>query len=79
MAEPERTLEQAAEAVIEEFLTLLDGCDDDDTVRPQLLLESLRDAINPDMEIPESGLTAREVKARLREGRRWLAEGETIP
>jgi hypothetical protein len=39
----EWTLEQAAELIAEVMLTLLDGADDDDVVRPALVLEAMRD------------------------------------
>lgn len=80
MTEPEWTLEQAAEVVLEQFVTLLDGCDDDDTVRPALVLEALRQIYAPSMEVkwPE-GLTAGEMRERILDARRRLAEGEQVP
>jgi hypothetical protein len=74
------TLEQAAELVLEQMLSLLDGCDDDDTVRPALVFEALRQEWAPDLDVePLGDQTAGDVRRRLHAARRALAEGDLIP
>lgn len=77
----EQTLEQAAELVLELMLDLLDGCDDDDSVRPALVFEALRQAWAPHGEVEplKDGTTAGEVRARAAAARAALARGELIP
>lgn len=73
------TLEQAAEVVLEQTLSLLDGCDDDDTVRPALVFEAIRQAWAPNAEVEPLDCTAGELRERVARARRALAEGELIP
>jgi hypothetical protein len=77
---PEWTLEQAAELVLEHFLELLDGCDNDDVVRPALVLEAIRQAWAPAATIEPLGeVSAGEIRRRLLAARAGLARGERIP
>lgn len=78
---PEWTLEQATELVLEQFVTLLDGCDDDDTVRPTLVFEAICQAWAPnaDVEAWDETTTAGQVRSRLSAARARLAKGELIP
>ena len=80
MTHAEWTIEQAAELVLEQLLSLLDGCDDEDTVRPALVFEAVRQAWSPATEatLPD-GMTAGELRRRLQAKRQQLAEGEKIP
>lgn len=74
------TLEQAAELVMEQFVSLLDGCDDEDTVRPALVFEAIRKVWAPDTDVAwDDAITAGEVRERTKAARRALAEGERIP
>lgn len=77
----EWTLEQATELALEQFVALLDGCDDDDTVRTSMVFEALRQAWAPktDLEAWDEEITAGEVRSRVSAARRRLAEGELIP
>lgn len=75
------TVEQATELALEQFVTLLDGCDDDDTVRPALVFEALRQAWAPKtvVEAWDDEITAGQVRERMQAARRRLAEGELVP
>lgn len=76
----EWTLEQATELAMEQFVDLLDGCDDEDTVRPAMVFEALRKAWSPNTEVGwDDEITAGQVRDRMRTARRRLAEGELIP
>jgi hypothetical protein len=75
----EWTLEQAAELCMEQMLALLDGCGDDDSVRPGLVMEALHQAWAPLTEIEPLEATAGEVRAGILNARRALACGEMIP
>lgn len=68
MAEVEWTLEQATEVVLEQTLSLLDGCDDEDSVRPGLVFEAIRQAWAPQVECEPLECTA---------GRRVCGSGST--
>jgi hypothetical protein len=61
----EWTLDQATELVMEQALVLLDGCDDDDSVRPDLVLEALRQIWAPGAELPPLDITAGEFRRRV--------------
>jgi hypothetical protein len=78
---PGWTLEQATELVMEQFVSLLDGCDDDDTVRAGMIFEALRQAWAPNtpVEAWDETITAGDVRRRLAAARHRLAEGELIP
>ena len=75
------TLGQATELVLEQFVALLDGCDDDDTVRPALVFDALRQVWSPktDVEAWDEEITAKQARERIADARRRLAEGELIP
>jgi hypothetical protein len=77
----EWTVEQAAEVCIEQLLYLLDGCDDEDTVRPALVFAAVAQAWAPQIadEFDPLDCTAGEFRQRLRRARQGLAEGERIP
>lgn len=75
----EWTVEQATDLLLELVLTLLDGCDDEDVVRPGMVLEALRMAWSPASEIPWPEMTAGELRQSSREARARLAHGEHIP
>lgn len=76
----EWTLEQAAELCLEQFVSLLDGCDDDDTTRPALIFEALRMAWAPAQEIDwPDNITAGQVRERTAAARKALADGAKIP
>lgn len=66
-------LELAIDTVLEQFVALLDGCDDDDLVRPEMVFEALREAWAPryDGEWPE--ITAGEMRSRILAARGRLA------
>jgi hypothetical protein len=77
---PEWTVEEATELFIEQALDLLDGCDDDDTVRPQLVWEAICSAWSHAGELPPlEEVTAGEMRRRLRRARGSLAEGQRVP
>ena len=79
-ARTEWTVEQATELALEQFVTLLDGCDDDDTARPAMIFEALRLLWSPKTEIEwDDTITAGQVRERMQVARRRLAEGELIP
>jgi hypothetical protein len=69
------TAEQAAEFFLEQVLTLLDGCDDDDLVRPQVVWEALQKAWVPKqpLTVLPDDMTAGEMRRRTRHARRELA------
>jgi hypothetical protein len=69
------TLEQATELALEQFADLLDGCDDEDTVRTALVFEAMRQVWSPSMS-PEwdESITAGQMRQRIAAGRRRLAE-----
>ena len=74
------TVEQATELALEQFVSLLDGCGDGDTVRPAMIFEALRQVWSPKTEIEwDDTITAGEVRERCAAARRRLAEGELIP
>lgn len=76
----EWTVEQATELAMEQFVSLLDRCADDDTVRPAMIFAALREVWSPTTEIAwDDGITAGEVRERVIAARRRLAEGELIP
>jgi hypothetical protein len=72
------TPEQAAQLYMELILVLLDGADDEDTVRPQMAVEALAQASGV-MEYTLPELTAGEMRERTRRGLADLAAGERIP
>jgi hypothetical protein len=73
-SEPEWTVEQAAELLFEQVVTLLDGCDDDDTTRPALVLEALRQVWSPNAEIIGlEDISAGELRRRMLQARARLA------
>jgi hypothetical protein len=75
MSDPrEWTIEQATEVCLEQTLALLDGIADDDAVRPALVLEAIRDAWAPTVELslPDE-LTAGELRAIIARARARLA------
>lgn len=73
------TVEQAAELALEQFVYLLDGCPDDDTVRPALVFEALRIVWHPTTLVGwDDTITAGEVRRRCAAARARLAEGELI-
>jgi hypothetical protein len=78
MSSDERTLEQAVELLSEQILELLDGCDDGDTVRPDLVLEALRQVWAPGAKLRPLELTAGELRARIADARAGLARGELV-
>lgn len=74
------TIEQATELALEQFVYLLDGCDDDDTVRPAMVFEAMRKEWAPKGEfLWDKSITAREARVRLAALRGRLAAGETVP
>ena len=76
----EWTAEQAAELLLEQFVMLLDGCADEDTVRPAMIFEALRQVWAPATEAAwNDELTAGQVRALTAAARRRLADGELIP
>jgi hypothetical protein len=76
---PVWTLEQAAELFMEQMLGLLDGCDADDSVRPALVFEAMRQAWSPETEVEPLDCTAGELRKRLLVARKALADGDLIP
>jgi hypothetical protein len=73
------TVEQAAELVAEQFIYLLDGCDDGDTVRPAMVFAALKEIWAPTTDVErDDGITAGQVRERAAAARRRLAEGERI-
>jgi hypothetical protein len=77
---PEWTVEQATELALE-LVSLLGGCADDDTVRPAMIFEALRQVWSPKTEVEawDDEITAGQVRERILDARRRLAEGELIP
>lgn len=77
----EWTIEQAAELYLEQTLDLLDGCDDDDIVRPQIVWEALREVWAPGIDDVHlaADVTAGELRERANAARHALATGELIP
>lgn len=76
-SEPQWTLEQATQLVHEQMLSLLDGCDDEDTVRTAMAWEAIHFAWSPKTAfepLPE-GMTAGEVRANIRRALARLAQG----
>lgn len=74
------TVEEATELFVEQALDLLDGCPDDDVVRPQLVWDALCDAWSHSVEVPAlEEVTAGEMRRRLRRARQHLAEGQRVP
>lgn len=72
------TLEQAAQLYMELFLVLLDGADDEDTVRPEMAIAALAEASGvTEYEMPE--MNAGEMRERTRKALASLAAGEKIP
>lgn len=70
------TPEQATELALEQFLFLLDGCDDDDTVRPAMVFEAMRQVWAPKVDrFWDDSITAGEVRQRAAVARRRLAQG----
>ena len=68
-------LDLAAQSVVEGFLALMDGADDDDTVRPALALRALADALGvADYSAPE--LSAAEFRKKARAALEALAQGD---
>jgi hypothetical protein len=63
--------------VFEQFIAMLDGCDDDDVVRPQMVFEALRDAWAPAYAEDFPEVTAGEMRARIMASRARLAGGTT--
>jgi hypothetical protein len=60
-------------------LALLDGCDDDDVVRPELVLRAINQAWSPKTVVDWPEMTARELRERIAAARLGLAKGEKIP
>lgn len=80
MSEEAWTLEQATELAMELFVDLLDGCEDDDTIRPALIYEAIREVWAPTHARDwDPTITAAQVRAGMRNGRARLAAGERIP
>jgi hypothetical protein len=71
----EWTLEQAAELYCEAILLGIEGADDDDVIRPRLVVEELArlSGVDPDgLDLPE--VTVAEVRRRMQAGRAQLGE-----
>lgn len=77
----EWTLEQVTELLLEQMLSLLDGCADDDVVRPQLVWEAMHKAWVPTWKIEPlpDDLTAGDLRSRVQQARHDLAAGELVP
>jgi len=75
----EWTIEQAAELLLEQVLDLLDGADDDDVVRPEMVLKAVNQVWSPGHIVDWPEMTARELREAMREKRSALAGGEKIP
>jgi hypothetical protein len=76
----EWTVEEATELFVEQALDLLDGCDDDDDVRPALVWEAVCRSWAPSLPaFPLGDVTAGELRRKLRGVRAELAEGARIP
>lgn len=73
---PQWTLHQAEELVLEQFIDLLDGCEDDDVVRPEMVFQALRAVWHPSFEGEWVAITAGEIRTRVNAARARLAAGE---
>jgi hypothetical protein len=75
------TLEQAAELVLEQMLELLDECDDEDTIRPQIVFDALAKTWAPHLDVAslDEGTTAGQIRERIQRARFALAQGARIP
>jgi hypothetical protein len=72
-------LDEATEITLQAFLAGLEGADDDDTIRPGLVLKVLGDAMGQDGERAAGeveGVTVAEMRRRMRNAMARLAHGD---
>ena len=78
-AEDEMRLDEAVEITLQAFLAGLEGADDDDTIRPGLVLQALGEAMGQDGDRAAGeveGVTVVEMRRRMRDGMARLARGD---
>ena len=75
----ELTPEEAGDLLAERILAALDGCDDDDVVRPAMVWAALEDVGWRNVSADElDGMTVGEMRAKMRAWRTALAEVEGL-
>lgn len=78
MSDPEWTTEQVAELYCETILIGLEGADDEDTVRPRLVIEELaaQAGVDPETLVMPENLTVKQARENILQGRADLASRE---